>query len=171
MPFPPSAIARLVNSRLRLTGKEIGSHKEHVHEPRRAIASGIVMYLVMFVMIDSIGSSYNNLNMFYMALMMVAPIGVMMIFAMRSMFPSTILNAAFLVGSGLIFLGAFVVIRTQTTIGDTAFLRSMIPHHSGAILMCSQAKLSDPEIQQLCQEIIKSQRQEIEQMKRILERR
>lgn len=137
----------------------------------QTIVSGIVMYLVMFVMIDSLGSFYNNLNMFYMTLMMVAPMVVMMIVAMRSMFPSTILNAALLIGSGVIFLGAFALIRTQTTIGDTAFLRSMIPHHSGAILMCGQAKLSDPEIQQLCNEIIKSQRQEIDQMKRILERR
>ncbi|WP_247784711.1 MULTISPECIES: DUF305 domain-containing protein [Bradyrhizobium] len=46
----------------------------------------------------------------------------------------------------------------------------MIPHHSGAILMCQQAKLTDPEIVRLCGEIERSQRQEIDQMKAILRR-
>ena len=68
------------------------------------------------------------------------------------------------------FFGSFALIRTQTTIGDRAFLRSMIPHHSGAILMCQEASLSDPEIVKLCGNIIKSQREEIDQMKAILAR-
>jgi len=46
----------------------------------------------------------------------------------------------------------------------------MIPHHSGAILMCQEASLSRPEIVKLCGEIIKSQREEIDQMKAILAR-
>ena len=45
------------------------------------------------------------------------------------------------------------------------FLRSMIPHHAGAILMCEQAPIQDAEIRQLCQTIISSQQQEIDQMK------
>jgi len=132
--------------------------------------SGVIMYLVMFVMIDSISSFYNNLNMFYMTLMMVAPMVVLMIVAMRHMFSSTPANTAILVGSVLIFFVSFALIRTQTTIGDRAFLRSMIPHHSGAILMCSKASISDPEIVTLCGQIIKSQSEEIAQMKTILGR-
>ncbi|PMZ30623.1 DUF305 domain-containing protein, partial [Pseudomonas sp. GW247-3R2A] len=31
----------------------------------QTIVGGAVMYLVMFVMIDGLGSFYNNLNMFY----------------------------------------------------------------------------------------------------------
>ena len=68
-------------------------------------------------------------------------------------------------------LGSFGLIRTQTTIGDTAFLRSMIPHHSGAILMCEQASLKDAEIRELCRTIIAGQAAEIEQMKSILVRK
>ena len=132
--------------------------------------SGVIMYLVMFVMIDRLSSFYNNLNMLYMTLMMVAPMVVLMILAMRDMFPSRRLNALLLAGSAVAFLGSFALIRTQTTIGNTAFLRSMIPHHSGAILMCEQASLSDPELVLLCAQIIKSQREEIAQMKAMLER-
>ncbi|MBN9597147.1 MAG: DUF305 domain-containing protein [Afipia sp.] len=68
------------------------------------------------------------------------------------------------------FFGSFELIRTQTTIGNRAFVRSMVPHHSGAVLMCQKASLTDPELVTLCGEIIKSQRQEIDQMKRILAR-
>ncbi len=132
-------------------------------------ASGVIMYLVMFVMIDGLGSFYNNLNMVYMTLMMAAPM-TMMVIAMKSMFPSKRANAAIVAVSVVVFFGAFALIRTQTTIGDTAFLRSMIPHHSGAILMCQQAKLHDPEVKRLCDGIIKSQRGEIDEMKAILRR-
>ncbi|MGE0854008.1 MAG: DUF305 domain-containing protein [Hyphomicrobiaceae bacterium] len=132
--------------------------------------SGVVMYLVMFVMIDSTASFYNNLNMFYMTLMMVAPMVVLMVLAMKHMFPSKALNALVVLGAIVVFFGAFALIRTQTTIGDRGFLRSMIPHHSGAILMCGEANLTDPEIKKLCEEIIRSQQREIDQMKSILAR-
>ena len=134
------------------------------------VVSGIIMYLVMFVMINDLGSFYNNLNMLYMTLMMVAPMVVLMVLAMRHMFPSKAANLALLTGSLVTLLGCFALIRTQTTIGDREFLRSMIPHHSGAVLMCTKAPVKDPEIVALCGRIIKSQREEIDQMKRILAR-
>lgn len=137
----------------------------------QTLVSGVIMYLVMFVMIDGLDSFYNNLNMLYMTLMMVAPMVVLMILAMRHMFPSKTANIALIAASLIAFFGSFALIRTQTTIGDTAFLRSMIPHHSGAILMCREARLSDPEVIRLCKSIEQSQRQEIDEMKAILARR
>jgi uncharacterized protein (DUF305 family) len=41
----------------------------------------------------------------------------------------------------------------------------MIPHHAGAILMCEQAALDDPEVKTLCREIIAGQQAEIVRMK------
>lgn len=46
----------------------------------------------------------------------------------------------------------------------------MIPHHSGAILMCREANIADPEIVGLCEKIKRSQQDEIDQMKAILKR-
>ena len=54
----------------------------------QTVISGVIMYLVMFVMIDGLDSFYNNLNMLYMTLMMVSPMVVLMILAMRHMFAS-----------------------------------------------------------------------------------
>jgi uncharacterized protein (DUF305 family) len=65
---------------------------------------------------------------------------------------------------------SLAAVRQQSLIGDRQFLRSMIPHHSGAILMCREAQLSDPEIKRLCAGIITSQTAEIAQMKKMLGR-
>jgi uncharacterized protein (DUF305 family) len=46
----------------------------------------------------------------------------------------------------------------------------MIPHHSSAILTSENASLHDSEVQKLAKEIIKTQKDEIEKMKAILER-
>ena len=46
----------------------------------------------------------------------------------------------------------------------------MIPHHSRAILVCEQSNITDSEIVTLCEQIVQSQQEEIDQMKDILER-
>jgi uncharacterized protein (DUF305 family) len=66
----------------------------------------------------------------------------------------------------VIILGmSWFAIRNQWGIGDSQFLRSMIPHHSGAILMCEQSSIEDPEITRLCTAIVASQQKEIDQMR------
>lgn len=134
------------------------------------LVSLVIMYFVMFAMIDNGGDFFNNLNMFYMAVMMAAPMGPLMLLTMGSMYPNKRLNIALHLVFLAAFLLAFAAIRFQTAIGDAQFLRSMIPHHSGAILMCREADLADPELRTLCDEIIAAQRSEIEQMRNILDR-
>lgn len=129
-----------------------------------------IMYLVMFTMIDRTAHFYNNLNMAYMAVMMTAPMLVLEVLLMRSMYQNKSALRLVAAGSLLGFVVFFVFMRQQTAIGDVQFLRSMIPHHSGAILMCGQSDLSDPEIRKLCDQIIASQTEEISQMRRILGR-
>lgn len=132
------------------------------------LVSGAIMYFVMFAMIDGLPEFFHNLNMFYMALMMVAPMAILMVLMMPSMYRNRTVNAAICAGAAAVFIGAFFSIREQAAIGDTQFLRSMIPHHSGAILMCREARVRDPEIQALCDQIIRSQRAEIDQMEAML---
>jgi uncharacterized protein (DUF305 family) len=132
--------------------------------------STLIMYLVMFAMIDTLGEFYNNLNTFYMALMMVSPMAMLMLLMMGAMYRKRTLNIVLYAAFAGLFILALAGIRTQTPVGNTQFLRSMIPHHSGAILMCREASISDPEIIALCGNIQSSQRAEIEQMRRILAR-
>ena len=130
----------------------------------------VIMYFVMFAMIDGWGDFYNNINMAYMAVMMAAPMGPLMLLTMPGMYPSRPLNLALHAIFALAFIAAFAAIRWQAAIGDDQFIRSMIPHHSGAILMCREADLTDAELVSLCEDIKAAQRREIEQMQAIQER-
>lgn len=38
------------------------------------------------------------------------------------------------------------MVRSQTTVNDTAWMKAMIPHHSIAILASKRADLKDPEV-------------------------
>ena len=130
----------------------------------------VVMYVVMFSMIDGWGDSRNNLNMLYMAITMWAPMGIFMLATMPGMFPNPSVNIVLYVVFALLTAGSFWATRSQALIDDGQFIDSMIPHHSGAILMCREAKLADPELKTLCEAIIGAQREEIDQMESIRSR-
>ena len=84
---------------------------------------------------------------------------------MGGMYPNKKLNLAVIGVSVIALLGFWFLIREQTGITDKQFLKSMIPHHAGAILMCEEAEITDAEIKQLCNGIINGQNGEIQQMK------
>lgn len=146
---------------------EHGSGKAYGMFAINMVLSFIAMYFVMFSMIDGRGDFRNNLNMLYMALTMVAPMGIVMLATMREMYPNKARNVALYVGLTVIFVAAFAATRTQTAIGDRQFIASMVPHHSGAILICREAQLQDPELSKLCETISQGQREEIDQMNQI----
>lgn len=134
------------------------------------IASGAVMYFVMYTMIDTTADLYNNFNNLYMTLMMVTSMAMLMLWMMRGMYPNRRLNLVLHFAFGLVFILSLAGMRTQALIGDSQFLRAMIPHHSGAVLMCERSRIRDPEILDLCRGIIESQTAEIRLMKAILDR-
>ena len=160
-----------------------GGHGEHGEMSREMVRhhylmlgvnlllSLIIMYVAMFAMIWSFGEFVQNINFFYMALVMWAPMAAVMLLTMRAMYPNKKLNGLLYLGFAAVFILSMTGIREESLVGDQQFLRSMIPHHSGAVLMCEKAKITDPEIQSLCQGIISSQTSEIDQMKAILERK
>jgi uncharacterized protein (DUF305 family) len=130
----------------------------------------VIMFFLTYMLISNINHLIFNINRVYMALIMAAPMVIVMLVVMRSMFKDKRLNTILFTIFGAAIVILFILMRTQTPVGDVSFLRSMIPHHSSAILMCEQATITDPEIQDLCVQIIQSQEEEITQMKAILER-
>jgi hypothetical protein len=156
-------------SGMKMSGKTMSVSPYRMFAVNMAV-SFVVMYFAMFAMIYSLGELYNNINTFYMALMMAAPMGILMLWMMKSMFENQRLNMVLYAGFSLMFVLAYFGIRSQALVDDKQFLRSMIPHHSGAILMCEQASLQDPEIKSLCANIVVSQKQEIDKMKQLLHR-
>lgn len=134
------------------------------------LISFIVMYTVMFLNVEQTDHVYLSTNRFYMALLMVAPMAVVMLALMGKMYPNQKLNIGIITGSTLTFIIVLVLLRQQAFIGDKAYLKAMIPHHSSAILNSKQANIKDPEVKKLAEQIIQSQEEEIAEMKGILER-
>lgn len=128
----------------------------------------IAMYVFMYAMVNVFDNVFNSFNQVYMAALMTASMVLIELPLMSSMYTSKKLNVL-IIGAGLIALiGSFFLIRQQTLISDRQFLRSMIPHHAGAILMCKQASIQDGEVQELCKQIVSGQQAEIDLMKRKL---
>lgn len=133
--------------------------------------SGATMYLLAFSQIDVLDHFELSLSVFWITVSMVSAMGLIMLVAMWPMLPWPRLNVALAAVLALLLGGALAASRTEALVGDDAFLRSMIPHHSRAIHMCQEAGLGDPEIEELCTQIIETQRDEIALMKSIMERR
>ncbi len=143
-------------------------------ETKKLIQMGFIHFVIMFVlmysMVYAFDHLYFNLNKVYMAAIMTAPMLILEIIMMGQMHKNK-KGLAIIAGLSIIaLLMFFIFIRQQTFIYDKEFLRSMIPHHSSAILMCNEGKINDQEIKKLCEEIVKTQKEEINQMKNILSR-
>jgi uncharacterized protein (DUF305 family) len=100
-----------------------------------------------------------------MAGLMTAAMVIIELALMGAMYHDKKFNALIIAASLIALVVLWILIRQQTAISDRQFLKSMIPHHAGAILMCEKAAIRDAEIKGLCGAIISSQQSEIEQMK------
>ncbi len=132
--------------------------------------NAVVMFVLTYALIAEPAHLLPNINRIYMAVIMVLAMLIPMMLLMWKMYPDKKRNFAIL---GVAVIGVIVIfglMRTQTPVGNAQFLRSMIPHHSSAIVMCEEASISDPEILTLCEEIVAAQRREIAEMQTMLER-
>lgn len=145
------------------TVKEHNKHYKHLLI--MAILSFIAMYILMYAMVDTFSNVFMNVNQFYMAGLMASPMVIIELIIMRAMYMNKKLNMLLIAVSAILLFGFYVLIRQQAGVGDKQFLKSMIPHHAGAILMCEEANITDPEIKKLCEQINSSQKAEIAQMK------
>ena len=120
----------------------------------------IAMYILMYAMVDRIENVFPHINQFYMAGLMTAPMVPIQLAIMRSMYENRVANIAIVVVSLIALVGCWTGIRQQVAVTDTQFVKSMIPHHAGAILMCEKASPQDAELQSLCQGITRNQQSE-----------
>lgn len=133
-------------------------------------ASLLAMFVISLAQVRTLDHFYLNLSNLYISLTGVGAMGLIMFLAMRGMFTDARMSGITVVALVTVLVGGFLLARTETFVGDKAFLESMIPHHSRAVLVCQESQLTDPEIVELCGTIVDTQLREIEQMERILER-
>lgn len=104
----------------------------------------------------------------YMTLIMGATMAVVMLAFMLEMYKSRTANTAIVAGSALLIAVALWLVRSQTTVDDVSYMKSMIPHHSVAILASERARIEDPRVRKLADEIIAAQKREIREMKALI---
>jgi uncharacterized protein (DUF305 family) len=146
-------------------GKKLDEREHYKKLMVMVVLSFMSMYMLMYAMVNTFANVIPNINQFYMAGLMTVPMIFIEMALMGSMYMDKKLNTIIIGVSSILLIAFFVFIRQQSAVSDKQFLKSMIPHHASAILMCEKANLQDPEIKGLCQSIISGQQAEIDQMK------
>ncbi|WP_241282680.1 DUF305 domain-containing protein [Chryseobacterium timonianum] len=133
-----------------------------------AVLMFAAMYIIMYSMIDGLQNLIPNLNNFYMTLLMISAMLLIELFVMKSMYVNKKINWAIIIISAIAGMFSWFGIREQLSVGEKQFIKGMIPHHAAALLMSEKAHLTDPELIELQKNILKTQSEEIEFMKRKL---
>ncbi|MGD9867567.1 MAG: DUF305 domain-containing protein [Hyphomicrobiales bacterium] len=132
------------------------------------VTSVLVMLGLMYLHTYQFDHVFWSDTRFFMALIMGAGMMVVMLTFMLNMYTSTKANLAIYAGAVVLFLAALYLVRSQATVGDISYMKAMIPHHSIAILTSERARIKDPRVRHLADEIITAQRKEIAEMKALI---
>ena len=130
--------------------------------------STLVMFGLMYLNTYTADHVFFSQTRAWMALFMGAVMALIMLGFMLSMYKNRRANIAIAVTSVAVFVGALFLVRSQTTVGDAAWMKAMIPHHSIAIMTSRRAHIKDPRVRKLADEIIAAQLREIAEMKGLL---
>ncbi|MEX2534192.1 MAG: DUF305 domain-containing protein [Trueperaceae bacterium] len=131
--------------------------------------STIAMFGLMYLNTYQLDHVFFSETRTYMALLMGATMAVIMLGYMLGMYKNRRVNLGIFGGSVVLFAVSLWLVRSQATVEDVAYMKAMIPHHSIAILTSERANISDPRVRELADGIIESQREEIAQMKVLIE--
>lgn len=130
--------------------------------------STIVMFGLMYLNTYTADHVFFSQTRAWMALYMGAVMALIMLGFMLGMYKNRRLNIAIGITSLAVFAGALFMVRSQASVGDTAWMKAMIPHHSIAIMTSRRAHIRDPRVRKLADGIIEAQVREIAEMKQLL---
>lgn len=143
--------------------------KSYIRFGLMILTSTVIMYFLMFFNIFELSHFTFSETRIYMSIMMGSVMAIIMLLFMWKMYQKKKLNYLILGLSILTFATSLWLVRSQATVADTSWMKSMIPHHSSAILTSEKADISDPRVQELRDAIIKAQEVEIAEMKNLIE--
>jgi hypothetical protein len=132
------------------------------------ITSTVVMFGLMYLNTFTADHVFFSETRAYMAIMMGAAMAIIMLLFMTHMYVNRRLNTVILAAGAFLFATSLWLVRSQQTIGDVAYMKAMIPHHSIAVLTSSRARIRDPRVRSLADGIIQTQVREIAEMKQLI---
>ena len=149
-----------------------GSHRANSGGYGRFFAmigtSTVVMFGLMYLNTYALDHVFFAQTRMWMALYMGAMMAIVMLAFMLGMYSNRNANIAIFAGAAIAFAAGVYLVRSQDTVGDVAWMKAMIPHHSIAILTSERASISDPRVRDLADAIIEAQRGEIAEMQRYI---
>lgn len=143
--------------------------KNYAHFLAMVGTATIIMFILKYFNVFQLDHIFYSETRAYMAIMMGSVMAIVMLLFMWKMYPNKKANFIILGVSIIIFATSLGLMRSQATVGDIAWMKAMIPHHSIAILTSERANISDPRVKELSEQIIEAQRKEIAEMKRLIE--
>lgn len=127
--------------------------------------STLVMYALTYTNLFSVGHARWSEERAYMAVLMGCAMAVVMLgFMWSSMYANRTVNVAMVVAAVVLGGAAFALSQTQVLVGDEAYMKGMIPHHSIAILTSERAGIEDVRVRELADGISTTQVEEIMEM-------
>lgn len=130
--------------------------------------STVVMFGLMYLNTYALDHIFFSQTRLWMALLMGATMAIIMLGFMWSMYRGSGTKVAIILASVVVFALSLYLVRSQTTVGDVAYMKAMIPHHSIAIMTSRRAQITDPRVRELADEIIEAQVREIDEMKGLI---
>ncbi len=129
------------------------------------LTSTIVMFALMYVHTYQLDHVYYSETRLYMALIMGATMTIIMLAFMLGMYKRTAINVGIFASAIVLLSVAMYLMRSQALVDQVSYMKGMIPHHSIAILTSERARITDPRVRKLADDIIEAQRKEIAQMR------
>ncbi|MCK0166177.1 DUF305 domain-containing protein [Jannaschia sp. S6380] len=126
--------------------------------------STVVMYFFMYWNIYRWSDFWLSETRAYMSMLMFGTMLAIMLSFMIFMYKTKWLNLTLYAASLLFFAVGLWLVRSQITVQDESWMKSMIPHHSIAIMVSERATITDPRARKLADEIIAAQEKEIAEM-------
>jgi FlaA1/EpsC-like NDP-sugar epimerase len=124
----------------------------------------VIMYWVMFIPTWDAEHVEWSESRAYMSITMGGVMALVMLGWMLNMYRNRKANIAIVVVAVLALATSITLDRSQIAIEDTAYMNSMIPHHSMAILRSERAQIEDVRVCELAVSISEAQRREIREM-------
>lgn len=130
--------------------------------------STVVMFGLMYVHTYTWDDVRFSETRALMALLMGAVMAIVMLAFMLGMYRKRKVNLAIFVTAAVVLVVTAWLVRSQATVSGLDYMQAMIPHHSIAILTSERARIEDPRVRKLADEIIEAQRKEIAEMKYLI---
>lgn len=130
--------------------------------------STVVMFGLMYLNTYALDHVVYSQTRTWMAVLMGSVMAVVMIGFMWSMYDNRKANVGIVVSAVALAALSLWLVRSQETVGDVSYMKGMIPHHSIAIMTSERARIRDPRVRELADEIIAAQVREIAEMKQLI---